>query len=53
MERTMRAVDDQQVQGAKQKKPYETPRLKKLGSVEQVTQGVKAQPVPDIAGISD
>ncbi len=35
-----------------EKKPYETPTLTKLGSVEQVTQGVPLLPLPDVGGLS-
>ena len=38
--------------GVRGKRPYQTPRLTKLGSVEQVTQGARLVPLPDTGGIS-
>ena len=43
----MKAIDDQQAEGVGGKRPYETPRLKKLGTVQQLTQGVHVLNIPD------
>ena len=43
----MKAIDDQQAEGVGGKRPYETPRLKKLGSVQQLTEGTHVFNVPD------
>lgn len=48
----IKAIDDQQADGTGGKRPYKTPMLAKLGSVEQLTRGIPAVPVPDVAGIS-
>ena len=39
--------EEQLVEGVHGKRPYQTPTLTKLGSVEQVTHGDAAFPVPD------
>ena len=39
-------------EGAGGKRPYETPTLTKLGSVEQLTQGVPNVALPDNFGTS-
>lgn len=52
MEKQMQAMDDKQAEVVHQKKPYETPTLTKLGSVEQVTQGQPRVPVPDPGTVS-
>ncbi|MCR4318915.1 MAG: PIG-S family GPI transamidase component [Candidatus Brocadiaceae bacterium] len=43
----VKAIDDQQTEGVRGKRPYKTPTLKKLGSLEQLTQGIPNIPVPD------
>lgn len=43
----MKAIDDQQAEEAGGKLPYKTSMLRKLGSVEQLTQGTFFQPGPD------
>ena len=43
----MKAIDDQQTEGVRGKRPYRTPKLRKLGSVEQVTQGSPVLAIPD------
>jgi len=43
----VKAIDDQQAAGAGGKRPYHTPTLTKLGSVEQVTQGTHILPIRD------
>ena len=48
----VKAIDDQQAEGAGGKRPYHTPRLTKLGSVEQLTQGTPNVALPDVFGQS-
>lgn len=43
----IKAIDDQQAEGVGRKRPYRTPKLKKLGSVEQLTQGIPILAIPD------
>lgn len=43
----MQAMDDQQAEGAGGKRPYQTPKLTKLGNVRELTQGGSVLPVPD------
>lgn len=47
MENQAQAMNDKQVEVGKEKKPYEPPTLKKLGNVEQVTQGQPPSIIPD------
>ena len=48
-----KARDEEKAEEAvRGKRPYETPRLTKLGSVKQLTQGLVASPVPDDGVIS-
>ncbi len=48
-----KALDEKKdAEGAGGKRPYHTPKLTKLGSVEQLTQGIPALPLPDDAGLS-
>lgn len=44
--------DESQEEGFPGKRPYETPRLTKLGTVEQLTQGDILLLEPDIVGNS-
>lgn len=39
--------EEQLVEGVRGKRPYQTPTLRKLGSVEQVTEGTAIGPVSD------
>ncbi len=39
-------------EAVREKYPYHTPTLKKLGSVEQITQGTHVANVPDVGGTS-
>ena len=51
----IKAIDDQQEEngpGVSKKKPYETSRLARLGSVQQLTQGTAVFPLPDDAFFS-
>ncbi len=52
MEKQMQAKADKPAEVGSKKKPYETPRLTKLGSVEQLTQGLPPIPSPDVNGLS-
>ena len=47
MENPVQAVGDQQAQAVREKKPYETPSLTKLGNVKQLTQGIAIRGRPD------
>lgn len=38
--------EKKEAEAVREKRPYQTPRLKKLGSVEQLTEGVSG-PIPD------
>lgn len=52
MENQMQAIDDKQAEVGSEKKPYEMPTLTKLGTVQQVTQGIYIFPFPDYGGLS-
>lgn len=41
---------EQEVGGGK--RPYQTPKLKRLGKVEQLTQGIHVTRIPDFGGAS-
>ncbi|MCL4835352.1 MAG: lasso RiPP family leader peptide-containing protein [Caldilineaceae bacterium] len=43
---------DHQPEARPQKQPYAAPALKKLGTVQELTQGVAMAPEPDVAGFS-
>jgi hypothetical protein len=47
MENQVQAMDDKQAELSQEKQPYATPRLMKLGNVEQLTQGMPLAPGPD------
>ncbi|MBI5411078.1 MAG: hypothetical protein HZA21_03705 [Nitrospirae bacterium] len=36
----IKAIDDQQAEGVGGKRPYRTPKLTKLGTVQQLTEGM-------------
>ena len=46
------AREEQEEAGVRGKSPYQTPQLKRLGTVEQLTQGSPNIPVPDVFGAS-
>ncbi|MGH8060189.1 MAG: hypothetical protein ACREOH_23615 [Candidatus Entotheonellia bacterium] len=46
------AREEQEEAGVQGKRPYHTPKLKRLGKVDQLTQGAHIVPVPDEGGAS-
>lgn len=52
MQDDKQAHEEQEEAGAQGKSPYHTPRLKRLGKVEQLTQGDHITRVPDVFGAS-
>ena len=52
MENQVQAMDDRQAEVGREKKPYETPTLTKLGTVQQVTQGGPGVPLWDFGTFS-
>lgn len=52
MENQVQATDDKQAEVGNEKKPYQTPTLTKLGSVEQVTGGSGSFLGSDVQGLS-
>lgn len=42
----------QQPEADQEKQPYTAPALKKLGTVQELTQGIILGPTPDAAGFS-
>ena len=47
MKKQMQTMDDRQAEVGKEKKPYQTPTLKKLGNVQQLTKGTPLLPGSD------
>lgn len=52
MENQVQAMDDKQAELSQEKQPYAAPALKKLGTVQELTQGNPTFPIPDDAGWS-
>jgi hypothetical protein len=52
MEQQKQTTADKQTEVTCAKKPYATPELWRLGNVEQVTQGLPSNPVPDNGTVS-
>lgn len=52
MEKNEKAIDDQQAEGVREKRPYKMPELQRLGSLVELTKGVHIVSNPDVGGLS-
>lgn len=52
MKKQMQTMDDRQAEVGKEKQPYATPKLLKLGSVKELTEGAPLLPFLDVANLS-